>query len=97
MGRNVERGEKMLFMFTKETLHVLMHIVDENSPRECWPLTRVLKALPGDDGRVRASEVRTKSDTLNSSDLSLNYAYWRVRLPTLQSYDSSKVAATKVT
>jgi len=38
----------------------LVLVVDENSPRGCWPLERVLRALPGDDGRVRAAEVRTK-------------------------------------
>ena len=38
-------------------------VVDENSPRGCWPLGRVLRALPGDNGRVRPAEVRTKSGT----------------------------------
>ena len=41
----------------------LILVVDENSPRGCWPLGRVLRVLPGDDGRVRAAEVRTKSGT----------------------------------
>ena len=39
----------------------LVLVVDENSPRGCWPLGCVLRALPGDDGRVRAGDVRTKS------------------------------------
>ena len=34
----------------------LVLVVDENSPRGCWPLGRVLRALPGDDGKVRAAE-----------------------------------------
>lgn len=38
-------------------------VVDENSPRGRWPLGRVVRALPGDDGNVRAAEVRTKSGT----------------------------------
>ena len=38
-------------------------VVDENSPRLCWPLGRVTRVLPGDDARVRAAEVRTKSGT----------------------------------
>ena len=49
-ARNVCKGDLVLF-------------VDENSPRGCWPLKRVLRALPGDDGRVRAAEVRTKTGT----------------------------------
>jgi len=47
-ARNVSEGDFVL-------------VVDENSPRGCWPLGRVLRALPGDDGRVRAAEVRTKT------------------------------------
>ena len=39
----------------------LVLVVDENSPR--GPLGRVLRALPGDDGRVRAAEVRIKTGT----------------------------------
>jgi len=49
-ARNVREGDLVL-------------VVDENSPRGCWPLARVLRVLPGDDGRVRAAEVRTKSGT----------------------------------
>ena len=49
-ARNVRKGDLVL-------------VVDENSPRGCWPLARVLRVLPGDDGRVRAAEVRTKSGT----------------------------------
>ena len=41
----------------------LVLVVDENSPRGCWPLGRVLIALPGDDWRIRAAEVRTKTGT----------------------------------
>ena len=49
-ARNVSEGDLVL-------------VVDENSPRGCWPLGRVTRVLPGDDGRVRAAEVRTKSGT----------------------------------
>ena len=45
-ARNVREGDLAL-------------VVDENSPRGCWPLGRVLGVLPGDDGRVRAADVRT--------------------------------------
>ena len=41
----------------------LVLVVDENFPCGCWSLGRVLRALPGDDGRVRAAEVRTKTGT----------------------------------
>ena len=41
----------------------LVLAVDENSPRGRWPLGRVTHVLPGDDGRVRATEVRTKGGT----------------------------------
>ena len=38
-------------------------VVDENSLCGRWPLGRITQVLPGDDGRVRAAEVRTKSGT----------------------------------
>ena len=41
----------------------LVLVVNENSPRGCWPLGRVLRALPGDHGKVRAAEVHTKTGT----------------------------------
>ena len=41
----------------------LVLIVDENSPHGCWPLGCVLRVFPGNDGRVRAAEVCTKSRT----------------------------------
>ena len=41
----------------------LVFVLDENSCRGCWPLGRVLRALPEDDWRVRAAEVRTKTGT----------------------------------
>ena len=41
----------------------LVIVVDENSPRGRWPLGRITQVLPGDDGRVRAAEVRIKSGT----------------------------------
>ena len=47
-ARNVREGDLVL-------------VVDEKSPRGCWPLARVLRVFPGDDGRVRAAEVRTRS------------------------------------
>ena len=49
----------MLVMFVKESLY----LSSTNYPRGCWPLGRVLRALPGDDGRVRALEVCTKTGT----------------------------------
>lgn len=48
--RNLETGD-------------LVIVVDENSPRGRWPLGRVTRVLPCDDGRVRAAEVRAKSGT----------------------------------
>ena len=44
-------------------VRVLVLVLDEYSPRGCWRLGRVLRALPGDDGRVRAAEVCTKTGT----------------------------------
>ena len=41
----------------------LLLVVDENSPRSRWPLGRITRVVPGDDGRVRAAEVRSKSGT----------------------------------
>jgi len=36
-------------------------IVDDNLPRHCWMLGRVVNSLPGRDGLVRAVEVKTRS------------------------------------
>ena len=47
-ARNVREGDLVL-------------VVDEKSTRGCWPLAGVIRVFPGDDGRVRAAEVRTKS------------------------------------
>ena len=49
-ARNVCEGDLVLF-------------VDENSPRGCWPLGHVIRAFPGDNGRVRAAEIRIKTGT----------------------------------
>ncbi|KAK3739937.1 hypothetical protein QZH41_015978, partial [Actinostola sp. cb2023] len=49
-ARNVAKGDLVL-------------IVDENAARGRWPLGRVVRSLPGDDGRVRAAEVRTSAGT----------------------------------
>ena len=36
-------------------------VVDQNSPRGIWPLARVVRALPGPDGRVRTALVKTRT------------------------------------
>ena len=36
-------------------------VADENSPRGRWHVGRVVKTLPGTDGRVRTAEVKTKT------------------------------------
>ena len=38
----------------------LVLVAEDLSPRGHWPLARVTRVLPGDDGMVRAVEVRTK-------------------------------------
>ena len=37
----------------------LVLIVEDDEPRGRWPLARVVRALPGADGRIRAAEVKT--------------------------------------
>ena len=37
----------------------LILVAEENVPRGHWPLGRVLRTFPGDDGRVRVAEVKT--------------------------------------
>ena len=39
-------------------------VVDNNSPRGCWLLDRVIKTFPGRDGKVRVAEIKTKNSTL---------------------------------
>ena len=41
----------------------LVLVADNSTPRGRWPLGRVVKVLPGDDGRVRAAQLRTKNGT----------------------------------
>ena len=37
----------------------LVIVVQDNAPRSSWTLGRVVRPVPGTDGRVRAAEVRT--------------------------------------
>ena len=39
----------------------LVLIVEDDEPRGHWPLARVVRPIPGADGRVRAAEVKTAS------------------------------------
>ena len=36
-------------------------VAEENSPRGRWHVGRIVKVLPGIDGRVRTAEVKTKT------------------------------------
>ncbi|KAJ0171004.1 hypothetical protein K1T71_013203 [Dendrolimus kikuchii] len=45
----------------------LVLIVDPNSPRNVWPRGKIEKVMPGQDGRVRVVDVRTKSGLLRRS------------------------------
>ena len=42
-------------------------IIDENSLEGCWPLGRVLRALPGDNGRVRTADARLLGKKVKSA------------------------------
>ena len=42
----------------------LVLIVDDNSPRGRWLLSRVIKSFPGPDERVRVAEIKTSTSTL---------------------------------
>ena len=52
------KGWRSRTMNYKEGDLVLVH--DEETKRGQWPLARVVKAIPSDDGVVRVAEVRTK-------------------------------------
>ena len=39
-------------------------LIAEDTPRNLWPLARVLEVYPGDDGLVRSVKVKTRSTTL---------------------------------
>ena len=49
--RNIAEGDIVLIM-------------DEQVPRRTWPLARVMKTFPGNDGLVRSAEVKTRWTTL---------------------------------
>ena len=42
-------------------LVLIVEDVEDDEPRGHWPLARVVRPLPGADGRVRAAEVKTAS------------------------------------
>ena len=42
----------------------LVVIVDDNAPRNSWPLGRVVKTLPGPKGLVRSVLVKTKTNVI---------------------------------
>ena len=50
----------------KDSLKIgnLVLVVDNNSLRGRWLLGRVIKTFPGRDGKVRVTEIKTKSSTL---------------------------------
>ena len=54
--RNIQRGDLVL-------------LVDENHPRESWPLALVTDAFPSDDGIVRRVALRTSSNRLLERDI----------------------------
>lgn len=39
-------------------------IFDDNSPRSCWPMARVIEVMPGKDGCVLRVKVKTKTSEL---------------------------------
>jgi transposase InsO family protein len=39
-------------------------VVDHNTPRNMWPLARVVKVYPGSDGCVRSVDIQTRTSTL---------------------------------
>ena len=39
-------------------------VVDNNPPRGRWLLGRIIKTFPGQDGKVRLAEIKTKNSTL---------------------------------
>ena len=54
----------------------LVLVIDENSTRGCWPLGRVLRALPGVMGESEQSKFVLR--LVPTSDLSLNCVYLRM-------------------
>ena len=47
-GRNIQTGDLVL-------------VAEDNVPRGLWTMGRVIRTIPGADGRVRAAEIRTAS------------------------------------
>ena len=50
----------------KDNLNIgdVVLVVDDNSPRGQWLLGRVIKTFPGQEGKVRVAEIKTKNSTL---------------------------------
>lgn len=43
---------------------VLVLVIDETSPRNSWPLCRILEIFPNSKGQIRRVNVKTKSSIL---------------------------------
>ena len=54
--------------WTSETRNLVENdvvlLVEVNTPRDCWPLGRVMQVHPSEDGRVRNVDVKTQSGFL---------------------------------
>ena len=52
---------------SKDNLKVgdIVLIKDESTPRNLWPLARVVSVHPGADGLVRSAHVKTRTTTLS--------------------------------
>ena len=57
---NLLERRKWTFQVRNLKQGVLVLVVDTDSPRRVWPLGRVIRAITGDSGVVRAVEVKTK-------------------------------------
>lgn len=58
--------QRQKWNFPRRNLAVddIVLIVDDNSPRSCWPMARVIEVMPGRDGCVRRVKVKTKTSEL---------------------------------
>lgn len=67
----ITRREKWFNRVKPIEIGDIVIIADENLPRNCWPMGRIISTKPAKDGQVRSAMVQTKSGILNRPAIKL--------------------------
>ena len=59
---NIQHRQKWIQTVDNINVGDIVLLVDEQSPRNCWPMGRVVEVYTGRDGLVRSASVKTQSN-----------------------------------